>query len=73
MTRIPALTARKLVAALKRAGYEADGQSGSHLILRHPDRAMVIVPMHARDVKRGTMLRIIRQAGFSESEFLGLL
>ena len=73
MTRVPSLTSRQLVAALKKAGYQEKDQSGSHLILKHPDRPMVIVAIHARDVNRGTLIRIIRQAGFTEEEFCSLL
>jgi len=73
MTRIPALTSRQLVPALKRAGYHEARQHGSHLAMRHATRAPIIVPMHARDVVRNTMMRILRQAGFTEEEFLAFL
>jgi predicted RNA binding protein YcfA (HicA-like mRNA interferase family) len=73
MSRFPALTSRQVVAALKKAGYTEARQSGSHLTMRHPARPNVIVPMHARDVTRGTMMRILRQAGFSEDEFRSFL
>lgn len=73
MSRIPALTSRQLLEALQRGGYEQARQSGSHLTMKHPDRSMVIVPLHARDVNRATMMRIIRQAGYTEDEFLALL
>ncbi|MEX0776483.1 MAG: type II toxin-antitoxin system HicA family toxin [Phycisphaeraceae bacterium] len=36
MSRLPNLTARQVVQALHRAGFEEDHQTGSHLILRHP-------------------------------------
>lgn len=38
MNRLPSVTAREMVAALKRAGFEEDGQRGSHLRLWHPKR-----------------------------------
>jgi predicted RNA binding protein YcfA (HicA-like mRNA interferase family) len=71
--RLPALTSRKLVTAFKRAGYVEDRQSGSHLSLRHGTRPTVVIPVHAGDLNRNTMLRIIRQGGFTEEEFLGFL
>ena len=73
MSRLPALTARKLVTALKNAGYHESGQTGSHLMLEHESRNMVVVPIHARDIKRPLMKSIIKQAGFTEKEFLRLL
>lgn len=53
MTRLPTLTARKLVAALKRAGFVEDRRRGSHLYLWHPvKRRATCVPMHGQDLGR---------------------
>lgn len=74
MSRLPVLAPRKVAAALKKAGFVADRQRGSHLYLWHPERAVgAVVPMHARDVKRGTLKGILAQAGLSEEEFRRLL
>lgn len=73
MRRIPSLTSRELLAALHKAGYVDSRQTGSHLILKHASRPSVVIPMHARDVNRGTLLRIVRQAGFTTDEFVKLL
>lgn len=73
MSRVPALTPRKLVAALKKAGYYETGQSGSHLMLEHKSRKKVIVPIHARDLGRSLMKTIIKQTGLTEAEFSALL
>ena len=61
MTRIPSLTPREILTALKRAGYSESRQSGTHLTLKHPSRLMVIVPVHAKNLILGTMFRSIRQ------------
>ena len=37
MAKLPSLTARKVVRALKRAGFVEDRQRGSHLMLIHPE------------------------------------
>lgn len=48
MPKLPSLTARKVVRALKRAEFVEDRQKGSHLILIQPaTRARTVVPMHA--------------------------
>lgn len=62
MSRTPSITPKRLVAALKRVGYTELRQSGSHLILVHPVREMVIVPMHAKDLSRPLMIRILKQS-----------
>lgn len=47
MPRLPSLTARKVVRALKRAGFVEDRHKGSHLILIQPEtRARTVVPVH---------------------------
>ncbi|HIJ64710.1 MAG TPA: type II toxin-antitoxin system HicA family toxin [Candidatus Hydrogenedentes bacterium] len=74
MSRLPSLAPRVVVAALKRPGFEERRQRGSHLFLWHPEReSLVTVPMHARDLPRGTLKTIIRQAGLTEDEFQAFL
>jgi len=70
MSRLPNLNARKIIAALKRAGFVKDGQKGSHLYLWHEEnRFLTSVPIHGRDVKRSLLKEIIRQAGMTEDQF----
>ncbi len=74
MTRLPTLTARKLVAALKRAGFEEDRWRGSHLHLWHPVKKLATcVPMHGQDVGRDLVRAILHQAGLTPDEFLKLM
>ncbi|MDZ4861510.1 MAG: type II toxin-antitoxin system HicA family toxin [Candidatus Hydrogenedentes bacterium] len=74
MSRLPTLTPREVVAALKQAGFVEDTQSGSHLILKHPvSKRRLPVPIHAKDIKRPLMKAIIKQAGLTESQFRKLL
>jgi predicted RNA binding protein YcfA (HicA-like mRNA interferase family) len=72
--RLPSITARELVRALQRAGYEVQRQKGSHITLRHPlTRRTTVVPMHAGDVKRPLLRMIIQQAGLTEEDMARLL
>ncbi len=74
MTRLPTVTARALVMALKRAGFVEHHQRGSHLYLWHPIRDILTsVPMHPGDLARGTLRAILRQAGLMEEGFMSLL
>jgi predicted RNA binding protein YcfA (HicA-like mRNA interferase family) len=62
------------VVALARIGYEMDRQKGSHLILRqaiYPHRRLV-VPNH-KEVAKGTLRAIIKQAGLTVEQFRHLL
>jgi predicted RNA binding protein YcfA (HicA-like mRNA interferase family) len=73
--RLPSLTAREVVRALEKAGFVLTRTSGSHarLVNAADPKRQVTVPMHAGDVKRGTLRAIVGQAGFSVSEFIALL
>ena len=74
MSRLPTLTPRQVAAALRRAGFQEHHQHGSHLYLWHPGRTiMTSVPMHTRDLPRGTLNAILKQAGLTEDEFKTLL
>ncbi len=75
MAQLPSLTARKVVRALKRAGFVEDRQKGSHLILIHPEsNARTVVPMHSgRTIKEPLLRAIVRDAGLRVQEFLELL
>ncbi|OHA03357.1 MAG: hypothetical protein A3J58_01300 [Candidatus Sungbacteria bacterium RIFCSPHIGHO2_02_FULL_52_23] len=73
--RLPALTPQKVIRALLRAGFFIHHVSGSHHILKHPDnpKARVTIAYHTRDLKRGTLSKIIEQSCMSIDEFLNLL
>jgi len=63
--------AKELLRFLRKLGYEETRQKGAHRILKHPDRPMLSVPVHSRDLPRGLFLRILKDAKSSEEEFLG--
>jgi len=54
--------------ALQRLGFVIQRQTGSHLILRHEGRT-VVVPQH-KPLKPGTLKGVIEQAGVSLEEFV---
>jgi predicted RNA binding protein YcfA (HicA-like mRNA interferase family) len=74
--RLPSLRAADVLRALRRAGFSIVRTSGSHHRLVHdtdPTR-MTTVPVHGgRDIPRGTLHDIIKQAGLTIDEFLDLL
>ena len=73
--RLPSLRGRAVITALERGGFFVHHVKGSHHVLRHPSkpRARVVVPVHRGDLPTGTLRGIIRQAGLTVEEFLGLL
>jgi predicted RNA binding protein YcfA (HicA-like mRNA interferase family) len=71
---LPALKPKQVVAALEKAGFLLKRQTGSHAILFKPGFSRPItVPIHVKDMPKGTLRAIIRQADLNVSEFLRLL
>ena len=69
MPRLPALTPQQVVALLERRGFVLDRASGSHRIDYHPEtHQRVVVPFHKKDLPKGTLLEILRQAGIRPDE-----
>jgi len=59
--------------ALERAGFVVKRQEGSHVILRRTQPfAQLVVPDH-KELDRGTLRAIIREADLTVEEFLRLL
>jgi predicted RNA binding protein YcfA (HicA-like mRNA interferase family) len=64
------LSGRQVRLALERAGFEFRRQTGSYIILRRGDpSARVVVPDH-KQVRQGTLRRIIADAGLTVDGFL---
>ncbi len=74
MAKLPTdLSGREVRAALEHAGFMFRRQTGSHMILRREDPyARAVVPDH-KQVRAGTLRRIIADAGLSVEEFMHLL
>ncbi len=63
-----------MVIALKRAGFEERRQTGSHIILRHPEtKRMAVVPNHHGTFNAGLVNSIIRQAGITPDDLVLLM
>ena len=74
MPKLPAVTAREVLRALRRDGWQITRQTGSHAHLTHATKAgKVTVPIHSGDVKDGTLRSILKQARLTPDQFLDLL
>ncbi len=73
MSALPRVSGREVVKALQKGGYERDRQRGSHIVLRQtaPPNRRITVPDH-KEVAKGTLRAIIRQAGLTVDEFKAL-
>ncbi len=74
MVGLPMLTAREVMRALERAGFQVQRQTGSHVRLKHVDGRVVSVPSHlGQDIGRGLLRKILRDADLSRDEFVAYL
>jgi predicted RNA binding protein YcfA (HicA-like mRNA interferase family) len=74
MTRRPRLTAKQLIAALQRAGFELIRVKGSHHFLRHSDGRRTVVPVHSGEVVGpGLLAQILRACKMTAEDFRKLL
>ena len=67
--RLRAITASEIVSILERRGFERIRQSGSHVVMRHPDGRWTTVPMHkGRDLAKGTLRQILRDTNLTAAD-----
>ena len=61
MSKTPRLSAKEIIAALGRAGFEVARVKGSHHFLKHPDGRKTVVPVHSGEtIGPGLLLTILR-------------
>jgi predicted RNA binding protein YcfA (HicA-like mRNA interferase family) len=72
MSRLPALKGRDVISALQKAGFTEHRQRGSHKIFKK-GVLRVTVPIHPKDLKKGTVRSIVEQSGLTIDEFIELL
>ncbi len=70
----PPLTPQKIIKVLEKKGFVLDRIKGSHHIYYHPKmKRRVVVPLHKRDLPKGTLFEILKQAGINKEELRELL
>lgn len=75
MKRLPVVSGNKVVKALQKKGFLIVHQRGSHVKLKKTEGDKVyiaIVPMH-RELAKGTLKSILRQANIAVEELYELL
>jgi predicted RNA binding protein YcfA (HicA-like mRNA interferase family) len=69
----PVVSGRRLIKALEADGWEVVRQRGSHVRLRKAEtRSALVVPVHD-ELKKGTLARILREAGLHTDDLRRLL
>jgi len=66
--------AKKVIKLLSKMGFEVVRQRGGHVIMKHSDGRVTVVPVHpGEDLGRGMLSKIIRDSRITREQFLKLL
>jgi predicted RNA binding protein YcfA (HicA-like mRNA interferase family) len=69
----PVVSGKRLIKGLEKDGWEVIRQRGSHVRLKKPGRRhALVVPLH-KEIKRGTIGGILRDADLSADDLRRLL
>jgi len=71
LPELPVVSGAEVVRVLERLGFRVVRQRGSHVMLRN-GISRCVVPLH-RELKRGTLGGILRQAEVRSDEFIEVL
>ncbi len=72
MPKLPRISSREAIRALKRLGFEEVRQTGSHLVMKRDTADGVVgcvVPVH-QELRVGTLSSILKQAQVTPEEFI---
>jgi predicted RNA binding protein YcfA (HicA-like mRNA interferase family) len=67
--KLPLLSGREVLAALKRMGFKEIHRKGSHIKMKHPDGRKIVFPYHD-EVDRYTLKGALKDAEIEIEEFL---
>ena len=69
MSKLPVVSGKELCKILGKAGYLIDHQTGSHIILYHPNKPILSIPDH-KEVAPPLLRAQIARAGLTIEELL---
>ena len=73
MARLPVMSGREVVRAFESLGWQVARQSSSHIVLvKTGESASLSVPDH-REVRKGTLRSLIRNANLTLDEFIAAI
>lgn len=68
-SHLPSLKPKDVISILNNIGFVFHRQKGSHKIFVKDD-LLVVVPEHNKDLKKGTVINIIKGTGLTVEKFL---
>lgn len=66
--------ARKVMKALSAMGFEVARKHGSHVVMKHADGRITVIPVHAKEnIGVGLLIKIMKDAKIEREQFIKLL
>jgi predicted RNA binding protein YcfA (HicA-like mRNA interferase family) len=74
MTKLPRISGKDLLKALKKFGFEVKRIKGSHHFLEHHDGRATVVPVHSNEIiGPGLMSKILKACEITREELIEYL
>ncbi len=74
MSKLPSISSGILVKFFQANGFIIDHQTGSYLVMYQPYlKKRAVIPHPRKDLPIGTVLAILKEAGFSKKDLLEFL
>ncbi len=74
MSRLPIINGKMVINALQKIDFQLVRQKGSHIRMKHEDGRIVTIPVHSsKNLGKGLLRKIIRDAELTVDEFISLL
>ena len=69
MSRLKIITSVEMCKILETLGFDMIRQRGSHKFFRHGDGRTTVIPMHAKDLDRGLIRKILSDIALTVDEY----
>ena len=74
LSKLRPVKAEKVVKALSKLGFEIARQKGSHLVMKHPDGRVTVIPIHSKEeLGRGILRQIAHDVKVGKDKFIKIL
>jgi len=75
MVKLPLLSGKEIMKALRKAGFEYVKRRSSHVKLKRktPQKNYIVIVPDYKEVDRYILNKIIKNSGLTRDEFMGLL
>jgi len=69
VSRLKIITSVEMCRILETLGFDAIRQKGSHKFFRHDDGRTTVIPMHAKDLDRSLVRKILSDIAITVDEY----